>query len=431
MHARAVESLSHDRGDELAALHAVVLQARVELTHHREKTAIELLEPALARVAQSEVSSQVVEAQIELGRALMIGGSNSQSLAWIDRALTAPEITTDQLLTDAIITKGTALINSGRSLEGETLLRGARQIAERNGDIWASVRALNNMMTVVTNQDLAVGSDLLAEGYALAHRYGLTTWAYQFAHSSLSQAFERGDWESWLEETKSLDAPGFYGAWRLLEEAMRDAWHGRIDEARQKVAAGTDFAGTESRQAAAGIAATSSLVALAAGDLEGVARLAEGAWGDPEGTGFAAAGVALAAAAANRLDWAMRAKSEYEALGYRGRVVDGLSASLATTIAMLEQRWSDARSAYLQAHADLTGSGALFNAAILDLAVGSRAAGQFAESAEAANASREFFLSRGAGEFLERYGAAFVPAETIPVEARPAKPTDAGSVVEA
>ena len=197
----------------------------------------------------------------------------------------------------------------------------------------------------------------------------------------------------------------------MLEQAARDALRGRLEDAQRKIAEGAESAGQESTQASAGIAATKALTSLAAGDMDGAERAAQGAWTDPDAVGLAAPVVAAAAVAANRPDWAQEARLAYEELDYRGHQVTGMRHSLAAAVALLERRWVDARSEYLVSRRDLTSAGALFDVALLDLAIGSRGAGHFPEAEQAAAAARDFFTSRGAVSFLERYAAAFVPSD--------------------
>jgi class 3 adenylate cyclase/tetratricopeptide (TPR) repeat protein len=424
-HARAVESLSRDRGDRLAALHAVTLQARVHLSHHHERTAITQLEPALNGVRDMAPTSEIVAAQAELARALMIGGSAAESIAWCDRALAASALADDRLLTDILITKGTALTNVGRQIEGEILLRGSMQVADRTGDTWVALRARNNVLGVVSAEDLAAAAALAAEGYTTAMRHGLLTWAYQFAHVSLSLAFERGDWDAWVEEADALDAPGFFGAWRVLEEGVRDALRGRTAEARRKLAEGGESAGTESTQAETGIAGIEALFAFAQQDWEAVMPAARRAWVITEGADSAIVVAAATAAAANRTDWAREAMAVFDGLDRRGRQAAGTGAGLRATLAMLEGRWPDARREYLEARRNLAESESRYALALLNLSIGGRGPGHLPEATEATAAAREFFDRVGADRLVDAYLAALVPVPASGVAAQRAnRPSD-------
>ena len=57
-----------------------------------------------------------------------------------------------------------------------------------------------------------------------------------------------------------MDAPGFYGGWRLAERSVRNAFRGRTDEARADLAGARAATGAESTQASAGMDATESII---------------------------------------------------------------------------------------------------------------------------------------------------------------------------
>jgi len=426
-HARAVESLSRERGDRLATLHAVVLQARVDLSHHNERAAIALLQPALQEASDLQSTREIVEAQAELARALMMGGASAESVDWSDRALAASALADDQLLTDVLITKGTALTNIGRPVEGEILLRGAMQVAERGGDTWAALRARNNALGVISSEDNAAAASLLSEGYAIAMRHGLMTWASQFAHGALSNAFERGDWEAWIKETTALDAPGFYAGWRLVEQAVRDAFRGRLAEARQKFAQASESAGTKSTQATTALAGVEALLAFAAQDWEDVLPAARRAWVMLDGADLAVIQGFAAAAAADRPEWARESLEAFDKFERRGRLVEATRAALIAIVAMLEERWPEARAAYLDARRDLGAGDSQYTLALLNLSVGTRGTGHIPEAPEAIAAARDFFARVGADSFVERYEAAIVKGSAASVEA-PAVKSRSGAV---
>ena len=413
-HARALEGIARSRGDRIGVLHAITLQASVELSHHRERTAIALLKPALADAADLGTTRETVEAQAELARALMVGGSSEESVEWSDRAISAATLTSDQLVTEILITKGTSLANMGRPTEGEILLRGAMQVAERNGNWWAALRARNNALGVVASDDLSAAAGMIREGYDVAMRYGLMTWAYQFAHVGLTTEFSRGDWDAWGTETAELNAPGFYGAWSLIETALREALQGRYDEARQKLDRGAELIGDASTQGVSGLASSKAGIELAVGHWSEAIAAARGGWVHIDGVDSAVNFGMAIAAGANEPEWAREALVAFNSFEQRGRQADGQRSALRAVTAMLEGDWQTARSEYLAARRDLTASSALFVLGMMNLAIGARAQGHMPEAAEALAAARAFFTSVGAESFVERYQTAMVPGERAP-----------------
>ena len=420
-HARALLALSRASGDQLAVLRAVTLEAFVEMSHHRELKAIALLRPALDDVAHLEPTPEIVEAQGELARALMVGGSNDEATVLCDRALAASSMASDSLVTQLLITKGTALANTrDRAVEGEILLRGAMQVAEQNDDLQAALRARNNALGVVSGEDMAAAQELLSEGYAIAMRHGLLTWAHQFAGSAMTNSFELGNWDAWVEEVGELDPPGFYGGWYLVELAARDAMRGHFSEARKLVAQARDVVGTESTQANAAISAGGARIEFASGHWTEMMALARESWITLDAADDILAMVCATATAANNADWAREGLAAFMNFERRGRQLSGIRASLETAIAMVEGRWPDARASYRDAHRDLAAAHSSLALAQLNMAVGVCGAGDMPEAAEALVAAREFFTSVGAESFLEVYQTAMVPRDTVRSRAKTA-----------
>ena len=409
-HAGAVEAIARDRGDRAGILHAITLQASAELSHHHERTAIALLKPALADAADLGATPQTVQAQAELARSLMIGGDNAEAVEWSDRAMSVPKIVNDDQVTEILVTKGTALTNMGRPAEGEILLLGAMQVSERNGNWWAALRARNNALGVVSSEDLGAAAAMIEEGYVIAMRYGLLTWAYQFAHVGLTNAFDRGDWDKWVAQTEELSAPGFYGAWRLLEAAIRSAMRGFDQDARDQLARGTELVGEGSSQGASGVSGTQALIEMAAGRWSEAITAARLGWVHIDSVDGAVTAGSAAAIGANQADWAREALLAFNSFERRGRQADGQRNALSALLAVLESDWPTARSEYAAAKRNLTGSNSLWTLALLDLGVGTRGQGHMPEATEAMASAREFFASVGAETFVERYQTAMVPA---------------------
>jgi hypothetical protein len=250
---------------------------------------------------------------------------------------------------------------------------------------------------------------LLAECYEIATRYGQRSWSYQFGHQSLTNAFEVGHWDALMDEIVALDAPGFYAAWRMLEQAEREAYRGQLDDARTKLERAKELAGTDSTQGVSGIAAVEASINLAAGDLEAVLPAARVAWAHEDSTDSAVARALAAASAANNVDWMREAHLALSRIERHGRQADGMRAGTAAGLAMLEGRRADARALYIAASRDLAKAHSFLWLALLNLSVGTRGAGRIPESADALAAAEAFFRGVGAESFLDRYRAAYVP----------------------
>ena len=407
-HAKAVETLSRDSGDLLGVLRGATSQARVHMGQHGERPAITALRPALDAVADLEPTPEIVDAQAELGRALMIGGQYDQAVEWCNRVLAAASVATGTQLLEVLNTKGTALAASGSIREGEVLLRGVIQVADATGEVFTSLRARNNLLSSIDGFDVA--HQVIEEGYEIAERYGQRTWQYQFAHVALTNSFDRGNWDYGLERAEALDAPtGFYPSFLASEKAVRAAFRGDIEFARMELQRGQQLAGTASSQAAYAASAVTAAINLAAGDMAAVMPAARDGWSHFDTADAAIQYAASAAAAANELNWAVDARDAMLALGRAGRLADGQVAALDTVVALTDGRWSDARSSYARARRDLNETDAAFWLATLNLAMGTRGAGHVPEADAALAAAEEFFRGVGAESFLDRYRAAVVP----------------------
>jgi hypothetical protein len=408
-HAQAVETISRDAGDRLGVLRGVTSQATVHMGQHNEKPAIALLRPALEAVADFEPNADIVHAQAELGRALMVGSHSKEAVEWCDRVLAAPTIATEEELIEALTTKGTALAASGSVVEGQVLLAGAREMADQRGYVFTALRSRNNFLSFV--DDLEVSQKIINEGYELSERYGQRTWQYQFGHVSLTNTFDLGDWDAGISRAEAMEAPGFYAAWLVLEKGVRAAFRGDIDAARDALEQSRLMAGSDSSQALGSISAVAATIDLAAGDFKPVAAHARKGWTNFDAVDAAVLPAAIAAVALNDAAAAVEARDAFVNARRSSRIADAQKAALEAVVALTESRWSDARARYLQASRALEAVHSMFWLAMLNLAVGTRAAGQFPEAEQALMAEEGFFEGVGAGSFPQRYRAAALPPQ--------------------
>ena len=407
-HAQEVERLYGMLGDRLGVLRGISLQASTHLGEHGERPAIALLRPALQAIEDLGPSADVAYAQAELARALMLQSvpdSLAESVAWCDRVLGAPQAAGDEKLIEVLVTKGTAMIPLTRLREAEVLLRGAIEVADRNGLVGTGVRARNNLLSLLELDDLESALKMLQEGYAISVRYGLTTWALQFSHVALKDAFFYGDWDSWVRETAELDASRFYRGWRTDALGHRAAFRGDLDTARQLGAEAAELVGTASSQAAAGIGLSTALRSVAACDWPAVLPAARIGWSHYDSTIPSVIWALTAGMALADRPTIDEARAQLDADKWPGRVPDALRGYADAGLMLIEARWSEAKTQYLVAARAFADGGEWLCRALLDLGVGTFAAGRFAEADEAAVAAETFFAQRGAQTFVDRYRA--------------------------
>ena len=175
--------------------------AYVKLLEHGDQTAITILRDALADVADLPGAPEIVEAQSELARALMLQGS-PEALTWSERVLEAPAIVNQRVLVNTLITKGSTLLYLGRLTEAEAVLRGSVVLADRLGDPMAMLRARNNMAGLIEAHSVSAVLELDREVFEIAQRFGERTWVQQAIGMGLMASMEAGRWEDWNVPTQ-------------------------------------------------------------------------------------------------------------------------------------------------------------------------------------------------------------------------------------
>jgi class 3 adenylate cyclase len=412
-HARAAEAIHTEAGDRIGILRARTIQATAHLASHGDRPAIALLRQALDDVSDLEPTRETAEAQAQLARALMLAGS-PESMEWADRVLSSRQVADEGLIVETLITKGSALMSAGAWLESEVTLRGAMEVADRLSDLSASLRSRNNLRVTVEWTSIDAALQLDREGYDLARRYGLSTWLVLNIGAALFDSLEIGAWDDWFDEVRAEvnDASVWYKGWFRLEEAWRLAYRGEIGTAERALQ--ENLAGEEIQNSAQAMAANSLLAAhihMASGRWREAFDVAKAAWSDidamrnPMGQ--------LAAVAAGDRGRLEEARASVTSRGAADppflRAIQDVGDALA---AVLDERWDEARAAYLSAVAQLELATGWHTLARLQLAIGHAAAGRFPEAAEAAAAAETFFNERGAASYVRTYREkAWRPAE--------------------
>ena len=227
----------------------------------------------------------------------------------------------------------------------------------------------------------------------------------------MDSSFELGDWDSWTAVVEEMDAPGFYGGWRMAERSSRNAFRGRIDQARADLSGARALTGEESTQASAGMDAGESIVEFGARNWQRMFEVAQRSWILADSFDYAAGVVAAGISASGNAEWARLQLDTFAKFIRRGTQQRGMRATLETIVAMLEGRWSDARTSFREAYNDLAASHYSLTTALLQLAVGTRGAGHMPEAEEALSAAREFFAKVGADSLVDNYQMAMVEPE--------------------
>ena len=106
----------------------------------------------------------------------------------------AEQIEDMSIITDAVLTKGTTLLYSGRYREGFVLLTGGLQFAETHGLVMSQLRARLNISFLEMTDDprRAVGTALV--GLEQARRLGNRPWTRLMAGNATEAMFIVGEW---------------------------------------------------------------------------------------------------------------------------------------------------------------------------------------------------------------------------------------------
>jgi hypothetical protein len=435
-HAHQALQIFTEAGDRLGVLRAKTLEAWAQLSEHADRAAAGILGPALADVEDLPPSPEIARAQAQLARALMIGGS-SDAVAWADRVLATPELVTAPEVVEILVTKGSALMHGIRSAEAEVILRGAIVVADRAGDLMASLRARNNLQGITEQVDLMDSSVLNREVYDVARRFGQQTWILQAIGVGRRLGFDTGDWDGWVEEMRAeMSAAGpFYRTWYESTVADRLVYQGDAAAAERSL---REFRAREeiqsSAQSSASNVASISDALIAQGRWNEAFDVARPGWDNLELGRYGTLSSMFAATAAGSSE--LLAEVPHAAVA----PVDGapkptmtlaISQTHASLSSLLAGRWDEARRGYLEARRTIEAIGFSTLLARLQLAVSHFAGDRFAEAAEAGEEAAAYFYERGADAYVATYRAAAAKAgESEPARRTSRATSEAGRETE-
>ncbi len=193
---RAAIAGQRELGDRPALARAIATLGAALVTSHDPDGALALLEPASGEFADLAPDRGVIALDGQLARAYMFVGDDRRALEICDRVLGLAEQAEDvPIIADTLVTKGTALVNVGRSQEALGLLLAAERLAEANGIHATRLRALNNRSVSLDLLDPRAAVDAYEAGVALARRLGLRSMMFLFATGLGDMLFRIGEWD--------------------------------------------------------------------------------------------------------------------------------------------------------------------------------------------------------------------------------------------
>ena len=418
-HADAAERIFASMADRLGVLRTRAIQAQVKLAEHGDVAALSILRGALDEVADLPPGPDIALAKSEYARALLLS-ADPASIGWADEVLARPDLVSPTVILETSITRSTALLNIGRLDEGEIGLRGAVVVADRMGNTFAGLRARNNLLGVLEPVDLEATLALTREIYDIAQRFGQRTWVQQAISSGSSSSFDSGDWDAWITEMADEEpmAAELYRHWFHCEQAIRMAYRGDIAGAtrifEEALASPAVLASFQISVAARIRAAHLRMLEGRFADAFDATR--EG-WAQVESATDAIGLALLTAVAVGDRERLREAVVATEGLDEQPTSV-ALRHMGAVYLALIEGRWSEARSGFAVAMRQLEAIHHLRALAAFQMAVGHLAGDRFPEAIDALRDAETFFTERGADTVVANYRARAATAATLPSTGR-------------
>ncbi len=201
-----------DSGDRPATARTIAAMGRAILSGRQLERGRSILEAAVAEFSDLPSDPGVVALNAQLARAYMLQTESERSLEVIDGVLLAAEhADLIPILADALVTRGTALLNIGRLREGIGVIEIGERLAATVGETGTVVRAMNNRLTVLSDVDPRGQLESAREAQALARRIGDRPMSIQFGAFVGWGLFSAADWDgalaAWRDELAEDSEP--------------------------------------------------------------------------------------------------------------------------------------------------------------------------------------------------------------------------------
>jgi class 3 adenylate cyclase len=425
--ARAAVEARRALGDPDAVARVTAMLGEFLNTGLRPEAAIAILEPAVEELVgapgaeaapdPAQVGPGGVALLAQLARACFLMDSHARAVEVVDRALAAGErLDLVDIVSDALITRGGALANLGRTYEGLGAIRAGVELADQHGLTRTAIRGRLNLGVFEGQLDprASLASDL--EALAAARRLGLASFVHTLVGNAASVALETGEWDWAIREIEAArdESPDElarnYAAWQLITYG---AWRGHdVNAELERLATWAEgFDETGAREAVHQLRAEA---AFGAGDLaraheEWMAYAPSNSLNAPNAYFYAG----LAALFAGDPDRASAALEGHRRTGRRGPLATQDRRLLEAGIAILEGRLDQGVRDGLTTIDGYRQLDVQWRLALAGLMLATAAGlGDPGVQAEAA-AAREVFERLGARPFLERLDAAMAAAPAV------------------
>jgi class 3 adenylate cyclase/tetratricopeptide (TPR) repeat protein len=413
---RAVD-LRRALGDADALAGATATLGALLASTFRLEAALAILEPAVDELlgpGGTPGGPGGVNLLAQLSRGYFFRDEGRRAVEVADRALEAGErLDLASIVSDTLITKGSALCQVGRSYEGLGAIRAGVALADDRGLVSTALRGRLNLGVLAA--DPRTSYEAADAALEIARRFGLRGFIRTLVGNLASAALEVGDWDRAVGELTSArdEAPdelaANHASWAL--NTFR-AWRGEDVTAEVvRLAAWAESLDESAREAIHGLRAE---VAFAAGDL----RAAFDGWlayarSDALNAAMAIFGAGLAALLAGDRDRAATALDALDDLPGHGRVRAIDRRLLVAGRDALDGRPVEALREARVAFADYDRLGLPWRRALGGLMLASTIGPDDAEVRAAAESARATFVRLGAKPFVEQLDAAMAGASDV------------------
>ncbi|HEX5630382.1 MAG TPA: adenylate/guanylate cyclase domain-containing protein [Acidimicrobiia bacterium] len=201
---RAIAAME-EAGDADGVQRAHTVVAFALDSFYRPHDAVARLRPVFDSIKTFDNESRAMLG-LEMVRALMLTQQYDEAITVADRVLPRAErLAPTAKVIDGIISKATALGQSGRYLEAEAMLTGAVALADSNGLQAQTIRALNNLGSTVDALDPMAVARISEDLFERATRFASTAWLTRAKSDRVDVLISMGRYAEALAQIEELD----------------------------------------------------------------------------------------------------------------------------------------------------------------------------------------------------------------------------------
>ncbi len=208
-------ALRRELGDRDALAGTIAGLGDVLVGGHRRDAAVTMLDAEVAQLLGDRSPEGPGEVALlgQLCRAAFMHEEYARAIALADRTLdTAERLDLVRIVSDVLITRGSALCMSGRSYEGLGVLRAGIELADQRGFVTTALRGRLNLG--VNAPDPRAAYEAADAALQIARRLGMGGFTRTLVGNLASAALDAGEWERGIREATNArdESPDEFGA---------------------------------------------------------------------------------------------------------------------------------------------------------------------------------------------------------------------------